>query len=482
MPVQRISANQWAAVIRSGILGRDANFDVTDQEIVDICINPQARVLELQHDTSRKIALILTLSNPNEFEGEFEVDLDGIVFNEGLKRSLGSQATAVCVFSRSSAPSSDIRVQRGFPVATVPDEGSGQTVTFVTTEERTMFASTASSYFNIATQRYELSIPVVAVVEGSQGRVGATRVNRPLRPLVGFDSVTNTSAASGGRNRETTQRLIDRYLIAIIGRDITTSTGIRKVVIDDFPDVEDILTVSGTNALLTRAGEDAGAVDAYLIGSENIEQIESPNYLGAGQLIPISFAPLVEVISVQDLSTGTIFVEGTDYDVVFDVSGYAKSSRAQEGVRFRFTGSSPAIGNPVTITYAYNNLIRRLQVELKQDDTLVVGRDLLFKAGTEVPVVHTAQIRVHSRYSTTQVVAAAHAAVVQLINETNRKLGVALQGSDIQGVVRQITGVDNYIITRLTRATIPSGTADIDIASNEWASIADADLTITSIL
>ncbi len=480
MPIEKLSSSQFAEFIRQGILQRDSTMDVAVGPIPDLTINPQARVLERQHDDVRKVSLMMTLSAASEFEGAFEVDLEGIVFNEGLTRNLGSQATATVVFSRSAAPSSDIRVQRGFPIGTLPDEASGTTITFVTTEERTMFAASASSFFNIETQRYELSVPGVAVVEGSEGRVGPDRVTRALRPLVGFDGATNPLAAAGGRDRETNQELIDRYLIAIIGRRLATSTGAEKVITDDFPDVEDVLIVSGTNPLLTRAGDTAGAVDAYLIGDDVLEATENPTFLGQGQLIQVTQPPLVEVVTVQDLSTATVFTEGTDYEVVLDVTGISESARAVEGIRFLFTGSAPSIGSPVSITYTYNNLIRRLQTELEQDDKLVHGRDLLFKQGVEVPITITADLRVVAGFNTTLVKDAVDAAIIDFVNETLR-LGDDVERSDIQGVVRQISGVDNFIFTRITRSTVPSGIADIEIEDNEYATLAVADLATTLI-
>jgi uncharacterized phage protein gp47/JayE len=479
MPIQRITANQFAAIIANGITDRDNTWDVTQGEVPDLCMFPQGGALESAHDDSRKVSLMLTLSNAQEFDGPFEVDLEGIVLNEGLTRIQGGQASASAVFSRSSAPSSDTTVQRGYPIATAADEATGLTITFVATQDVTMFAASASSYFNIATKRYELTVPVVAVVEGVQGAVAANRINRPLRPLVGFDSVTNPTSATGGRDRETNQALIDRYLIAIIGRELSTNTGVKKVVVDDFPDVSGVLVVSGTNPLLTRAGTTAGAVDTYLIGSEELEQVESPPYIGAGQLIPLSFTPVDTIESVQDLSTGTTFTVGVDYDVIFDTTGVARSTRGMDGIRFRFTGAAPAIGAPVTITYTYNNLVRRLQVALETDDFEVEGRDLLFKEGTAVPIILNAQLKVLSGFSSSAVLNAVRTAILNFFGTLG--LGDPVQGSDIQGVVRQVSGVDNFIFTRLTRSTVPSGTADININPNEYATLATGDLTIVLI-
>lgn len=474
MPIDRVSASQFAERIRTAMLSRDVNFDTTE-EVADIAIDPQATVFELQRTDLRQVNLMLTLADPTAFDGVYAADLDNIIFNEGMTSTGDSFASTTLVFERSAAPASDIPVQRGYPVATVVDETTGITITFVATEETVMRAASASSYFNLETQRYELSVPVSCVISGETGNVGVGRITRPLRPLAGFSSVTNRVAATGGRDVESNQRKIDRYLIAVIGREISTSNGAKKVILDDNPEVAQVLIVSGTSELLTRADETAGAVDAYLRGAESTEITENPRFLGAGQLIKISTPPIVTVTNVRDLSTGTTFVEGTDFDVVYDETGVASSARAVEGIRFRFTGAAPTIGNPVTVTYTYNSLVRRLQSAFSTDD--VHGRDLLFKAATEVPIVHSALLRVLPGFNRTTVRNAVRAAVLALIN-TSTELGADIEISDIQGVVRAISGVDNYKITLLAKASTPSGIDDVAIEDSEFGTLDEADYLV----
>lgn len=480
MPIDKINSSQFAELIRTAITQRDNTFEVTIGEIPDLCIEPQARVFERQHDDVRKVSLMMSLSSASEFDGEYTVDLEGIVYNEGIVRTTGTQATGTAVFSRAAAPTTDIVVQRGYPVGTAPDESTGLTLTFVTTEERTMESSSYASYYNATTQRYELSVPIVAVVEGSQGVVGAGRVNRTVRPLAGFDEVSNTTATSNGRDAETNQELIDRYSVAILGRRLATSSGVKKYILDKFPEVDDVYIAAGNDLLLTRAADDAGAVDAYITGEELQTATESPAYPGAGQLIPVDYSPVVEVTSVQDLTGPTTFTEGTDYDVVYDDTGNEHSNRAVDGVRFKFTGSAPVVGYPVTINYSYNNLVRRIQTETEQDDVEVRGRDLLVKYGEDVAIIIDANMRVESSFETSLVQKAVETAIQSFINDT-LKLGDDVEESDIQGVVRQISGVDNFIFTRLTRSTVSSGVGDIVIAGNEVATLAANDLTITLI-
>jgi len=480
MPFERISAQQFANALRSGVSDRNDEIDVAEGDLSDTVIIPPARVFESVHERIRKLSLINTLANANEFQGVFQLDLEGIVFNEGLTRQLGSVATVTLTFSRSSAPTIDQRVQRGFPVATLADEASGQAITFVTTEERTMFVATASSYLNTLTGRYELSVPAAAVIRGSGGRAGPNRVKRALRPLAGFDDVTNPATAAGGRNAETNADLIRRYLLSIRGRELSTPRGIDLYTLTQFPDVEDVTVVKGADPLLVRAGDDAGAVDAYIIGEASTQVSENFVYVAASELIPVSFPPLIEVRGVTDVVGGVPLAEGVDYEVVFDDSGVGRSARASDGIRFLATSANlPDPGNLVTINYKYNALLRRLQTSTTLDDADVCGRDLLYRASEEVPMAHTANLRVASTFNTANVLRTVRLAVLTFINTLRG--GADVEESDIQGVVRAITGVDNYITTRLSRLSVPAGTGDVVIEKNEHARIADTDYVVTLI-
>lgn len=481
MPFDRINATQFAAAIRRAVFDRNEEIDVSEGDLSDTTVVPQARVLEVVHDRIRKLSLINTLANASEFDGVFAVDLEGIVFNEGMTRQLGSLATVTLVFSRAAAPPNDLRVQRGFPVATLSDEASGQAITFVTTEERTMFAASASSFFNPVTLRYELSVPAVATVEGPSGRAGPNRVQRPLRPLAGFDTVTNTATATGGRDVEDNADLIRRYLLAIRGRRLSTSTGVQRYTLSDFPSVVDALTVSGDDPLLVRAGDDAGAVDCYIIGEQTIEVTENLPFIAATELIEVTFPPMVEVLSVTDITSGITYVQDDDYEVVLDDSGNDRSTRSVDGIRFlpSATQALPTPTNLVTVSYTYNALIRRLQAAVGQDNIKVHGRDLLYKRGVEVAMAHEANLRVDAGFNSSSVQATVTTAVLDFIN--NLRLGDDVEESDIQGVVRAISGVDNYITTRLSRLGTPSGTGDVPIERNEYARIADTDYIVTLI-
>lgn len=477
MPIDKVSAAQFAQAITAGIASRDATLDTTIGPIPDSSIQPQAAVLEQQNDRTRQLSLMLSLANGAAFNG-FEADLEGIAFNEGMTRNPGAASSLIEVFSRTAAPTADLLVQRGYPLGSQPDASTGATVVYVASEKATLPAATANSFFNLVTQRYELSVPYISVVQGINTQVGPNRVNRFLQPPNGFDSATNPAAAVGGRDQETNQQLINRYLLGVVGRQLGTPNGIKRAVLSQFAGVSGLFVVFGTNPLLTRAATDAGAVDVWIKGSANLQTIENHPFLGVGQLIVVGLPPLVDIVSVS--SGATVYVAGTDYVQTNDTSGVSRSTRETAGVTFLPGGPNPlpAVGDVVTVTYTFDNLIRALQAEFETDgETEELGRDLLFRRGIEVPIIHQAQLRVTTGSNATTVLAAVRAAVLTFINGLG--MGDAVEGSDIQAVVRAISGVDNYVITRLTRSTVLVGTSDIAIGGNEFATLSSANLLVT---
>jgi len=477
MPVSRVTASQFRDALRREILNRAEDYDVGFGPIRDIVIDPVSSVLEQQNDRIRQVSLLISLLNPTALNDE---DVDAFVANEGLRRIQGERAVATLTFYTTAVDPSgpDLVVQQGYPVATRPDQQTGETVTFVTTEPATLPVASASSFFNIETQRFELTVPARATVDGVIGNVAANRIQRTLRPLVGFAGVTNTRASTGGRGRESNAQLIERYLLSVRGTDISTPSGVTRFIRNRFASVTDVSVVFGENPLLTRADTASGAVDAYVQGEQLLTRVEAVEFVGPNQLIVLDFPPVRSVVSV--VSGATTYIEGADFELVRDTSDNEDSVRAVEGIRFLPGASSPpSPGDAVTVTYASNQLVRDIQNLLDDDDNLVFGRDLLVKEGTDVPVIIEARLRVEAGFNGTTVIGAVQSTLLNFVN--GLQFGANVEESDLQGEVRRVTGVDNFIIDRLVRDPTMVGVSDLVIGDNEFATLAAADVSITQV-
>lgn len=481
MTIDRVTAAEFLTKLRAALLSRTNAYDTAYGPVLDLILNPLSVVLEDQNNNRlRRVSALMSLENSTEFT---EDDLDARVFDESLVRPDGSFAVTTVTFRSPSPPSIDTTIQLGYPIGTSPDESTGESVTFVTTEAKTLPSATASSYFNPVSNRYELTVPVQALTAGAAGRVGAGRINRPLRPLVLFQEVTNTAAVeTGGRDRFTNDELIELFLLAVVGRQLSTPAGIEFFTRDVFTAVEDAHEIFGTDPLLTRGDSDAGAVDCFIKGSELVSYSDSLTYLGKGQLIPVLSPPLVAVTSVTINAVAA--TEGIDYEVVFDESGVSGSTRAVEGIRVlpapgtSGVNTAPA-GSAAVIGYTANQLIRDLQASTEDEDTAVNGRDLLYREAEQVDIVVNAQLKTRTGFNPATTASLVTNSLLAFVDALG--IGDDVEGSDLQGEVRKITAVDNFIITRLTRSTAATGTSDVAISGNEFPDLAAANVVLTFI-
>lgn len=468
MAISRKTSSEYAADLENSILSRNTSYDVKIGPIADLYIQPVANVLELQNERIRKVQQLLALINDGSFTDD---DLDKFVYNESMVRLAGAKAKATLIFSRSTVPTANITVKANFPVATLADESTGTSITFMTLEDITLDASNASAYFNSTTQRYELAVNAEATVGSTVGNVAPNRIIRALRPLNGFDTVFNRDAASGGRDAETNGQLIERYFLSLLGTSPSVVDGIKKILRDKFPDVEDSNVVFGNSSLNVRASTDGGAVDVYTIGSTLTTVVETVIFPGSEQLIKLAKQPIESISSIGS------YVQGTDFVLVKDSTGYAGSTKAGDGFKWLSTATTtPAIGSAIVVTYVYNSLMQTLQNSFAQDDKNMPGRDILFKTADQVDVTLSATLKIRSGFSVSTVTSAVTSAILSLIN--GLKLGDDVEASDIQAVVRAFSGVDNFIITNLAKVGAV-GTADISIDPDEYARITTGDLIIT---
>jgi len=476
MPVEKITAQQFSKAISDDILDRDSSLDVTFGPVRDTVIRPVGRILESQNDRVRKVFDLLSLLNLDQID---PADLDDFVYNEGLVRSPGTRSNTTVIFARSQAPSADIPIPINFPIASSTDPSTGAQISFVTSAAKTMFSAAPGQYYNINTSNYELEVPVVAVNTGADGNVGSGRISVALRGLTDFDSVKNRVAATGGTAEEINEQLAQRYLIRVMGTDISTPLGIKRFVTDFFTQALDAAVVYGSDSLMIREDTDAGAVDLWVLGESLSPATDTAYYPGVEQLITLSNQPVRGISMVQD-SVPNTYVEGIDFEFVKDTGIRYGSVRGQDGIRFLTTGSVPLANAVLTITYTYNALFSSLQSFFQSPGYCDPGRDLLFREGVSVPIVLTGALTVQSGDPATVLnnVLTAVSTFVNTVTRSSGGLGDNVERFDLDVQIGRVQGVNNFTISQLSRYS-STGVGDISIGKNEYARISSANLNVT---
>lgn len=475
MAVSPRTAAQFIADLQSAIATRTTSYDYSVGPVYDAFIYPPAVVMEAMQSRLRDVSLALSLENVASLS---TTDVSPILYNESVVLSDGAAATGTVTFYANTAPTSDITIPIGFPIATVVDGTTGSSVTFYTSETRTMLSASAASYFNPTTGRYEISVAVTAINGGSRGNVAVGRLTRNLRSLpTGLSGLTNTTRTSNGTDTESIDSGVTRYFLSQIGRQIPTPRGIERWIRDNFTAARTMFVAYGSSTLITRAATDAGAVDVFIKDRTYGTVTETGVYLGIGYIHPVAAPPVVSIDAV--VVNGTSYAASGNWEFVSDTTGVSGSSRASEGVRFLSTFAGGPIGSVLSVSYTNNALVRSIQAQFTDEEIATFGADPLARQGTEVPIYMTTRLKVGSGFTYATVAAAARAAILAFV--TDLSIGDDVENSDIQGVVRAITGVDNFIIDRMTRDATGSGSTDITITPPEYATLADANLLMSAI-
>lgn len=471
MPINKVSASEFASNIVDGVNTRDPSIDTRIGPVRDLFIDPISEVLEQQNNRVWYVSNLLSLKYANKIVPD---DLDDLVFNEGVIRWNGSRSVTSVTFSRAQPPTVNIVVPVNFPLATDADPSTGASIIFKTIETKTMFSAAPSAYYNADTGKYELEVAVASVVVGTETSVGAYTITNFRRPLPGFDEVFNANATTSGRGVETNQELADRYRLHVTGTNIGTPSGLKRYVLDNFSNVSDLYVVYGNSEYLTRQEYDAGAVDVWVLAEEPITVTYNVFYPGVETLIALPNQPVISIVSVID-SGAVSYTEGTDFEFVDGETEYSYSSRGTDGIRFLTTGTLPTLTDVLTITYRYNSMIPILAFWFTQSEYYTMGNDTLFRWAQQKDIEITAQLKVRSGSPST-VLSSVRDAILNYVNAL--ELGQDVEEFDIDSVVAQVYGVDNFIWVTLAEKD-GSGVADITIEPNRYARIDNADLVIS---
>lgn len=450
--------------LRDGISLRDPTTDVETDFVPQVVTGPTAEVLsDLQGDIVDVLSVV-SVQDADAFRGGLEDELDRRLLDEGIIPGGQETSTVVLTAFRSAAPTADMLVRRGEPIGTAPGVGTGQQIVFVAAETVRLPFASASTYFSLARRRYELNFLATATVAGASGVVGAKTVTKPLRSSE-WDGFENLSASSPASDGESIERKIERWNLSIVGEQISTRAGLLKSIFERFAGrVFDAKAVGVSSGYVTRASNLGSPVDCYIVGETLATSTETYPFLGRGQLIAVAFSPLVGVSQVRDVAGGVTYVEGTDYVVVPGTSTLDVC-----GIYFNATGSVPAAGVGVTITYDYDALNRELQETYASDALEADGRDLLFVRATEVPIALSLTMTVKPNFDANAAKALARSKV--LTAYARGKLGVTVEMSDIDVTARKVPALGNVIFNRLSRADVPTGAADIPMAPFEYETL-----------
>lgn len=382
-------------------------------------------------------------------------------------------------------------VSRGY-VRLYFNEGSAKTFSagiILTTQSGLRFTTT-NSFTNLlpeydATQGlYYIDSAINSVLAGSQYNVegGAiTKIETPIQYLTGCVNIQRTQF---GRDIETDKELITRTLDELASRKTSVFSGLINLV-RNYVGVSDVSIVMPGS--INQVRYDKNAVDIYIIG-EQVAQLKedifhSTNARYAWNMIdeeinfniyPTSYdstgysyfkllsQPAIDVNSVQySTDSGASYNTLTGWELFQDTTSSCRLSvKGHDYVKV--PNENIPDDSLLKVVYSYDKMFKNLQTLMLNYENYIIGADLLFKRGREVPVDIYVEPVLFNGFNETTV---KENIVINLrrffeggvdLNGVQRysyKLGQTLDLSDIINVIIDTGGVD-YINVETFTSTI----------------------------
>lgn len=268
----------------------------------------------------------LNLSKDSDVQAVIDRAFESLAQNFGITRLSGRFARGEVTFYTSRQPTREIIIPLGSVVA-------GGSVEF-----RVMSASRLTTYFNPATRRYQVTVPVQAIQVGPEGNVARGQVRRVVSGVTGL-SVINESDMAGGQGQESNLALATRAQNALASVDAGTERGYYQTA-SGVPGVLKVEVVPAGHDLMMRDMDASGVhrggkVDVWVQG----ETLSTVSESFAFELNVARDVQFVLIGDPADLTFRAVDVSlSATRPIVALVDGSLRN--ATQGVPYDLTGST----------------------------------------------------------------------------------------------------------------------------------------------
>jgi hypothetical protein len=196
---------------------------------------------------------------------------DKLAGNFQRTRLPGRPSVGQAVFFTTTRPTRDITIGSGSIVASDVDADNGlPAVRFSVGGTFVFSAANAAAFFNFNTQRYEITVDIVAQTVGASGNRSAGSIKNVVTPVGGLQ-VTNTEATVFGTDQESNLDLATRAELGFVSVDTGTEGGYAATSAAQIGIIKSKIVKSG-DALMMRDYDDVrhkhigGKVDVWVQG------------------------------------------------------------------------------------------------------------------------------------------------------------------------------------------------------------------------
>jgi len=284
----------------------------------------------------RALQVALNLTDAATVQALIDQQFDKLAANVNVRRKASVPATGSAVFYTDTAPIRDMIVYEGALISTLGDLDAGiPAQTYRTTATRIMDYLVADSYYNNATQRYELEVDVEAVNPGETGNTDSYTIRTYESGVDSGFLVENPNPISFGVDQESNHDLATRIMLAFFV-DTGTEGGYARTAIG-ISGVHNVRVEKAGDSLMLRDWDPlrhehlGGKVDLYIQG-RRLEQVADQiafsyeSIVASGGTKADEPFTVINAVSFQFKTNNTAV---TAHTPIFEVSRVYNSTRGQ---------------------------------------------------------------------------------------------------------------------------------------------------------
>lgn len=422
------------------------------------------------------IAYTQKLHAPLIYYDELEEDeIDKYCSTYGINQLAATYSTGNVTFFTTTEPTADIPIPDGTVVSTV----EAIPIEFSVDGSYTLSYSIRNSYYNASTERWEITVPVRAVLSGPDYRAGSNTITLIKTTIPNLEGCTNTDPVVGGENAETIIERLRRVSEKFQGRDLGTTAGIRSYL----GTYTRYINVVGSNdPLMLRDEGLGGAVDIYIIGEDLETTSDTVNITSTGLELGLNVSytstgiTLIyqPVSSINSVIKNGITLDTSYYSLVKDTGILALSTDSVDKIELTSTGLAnigPFVnGDTIEVSYIYNNLLHLITEDLNSEGNHFQNRDYLLREMTPVTIDVYIKFKEVAGQDFDTVADAVELDISEFITDIKNTGDVEL--ADIISVAKSSSGVDNVDLTTAELTNTGGGSlsaqGDVLLVKNEY--------------
>lgn len=391
--------------------------------------------------------------------------IDKIGDNYRLSRFSAVSATGVVYMGRIDPPSQNITIPSGTQIRTLDNK------IYKTTQEVIM-TTPGTNLYDVESNLYVVAVPVKAEAEGSEGNTVSGTITEFINNISGLNYVFNKDNFTNGTDEETDTLFIQRIKTQLSGNNVGTINGYKRIILNNFRDVKDVIVVTAGDSLMERdVSSYGGFVDVWVL-----EETLPTTVTGTITEFNISVGGQDGYIFEKQPFNSLISSPANSL-IVEDIDALSHSYADRTSIVF---SSLPSL--PFEVVYTYSALIQEIQEFLQQDEYAVLGNTVkranavedmvLIKKAIRRNIDIVATITVLPNFNVNETISKTQDNILNYVSKLG--LGEKLSQSDIIGVVENTTGVDSVNIPFDTFNFVEETTAQVNelqIERNEYIRI-----------